>query len=286
MDTFLTLIQNLFHYYVEEYSKNNTQQDSNNKIEVIRFIEAYEKKKIEARQFLHGIIQKSIKDTICTNNIKLLILLAVDHGDTESLKLLLEKMQSLKLDLGYHIEPAQCRKSLDRLCKKISAQDTINGSILVNIQEQADTLIKAAKENKTVLSPILLAIQYYPLLYKKILIESLKFSNIKKMHLDDILTTILNQFKKSKINYEICDVLLSAEVPFSCHLEKALVMATTNGDHDIITLLLKYASYNKHNSAILSRYTDIHGGSEISGSRTIHLSSRKEKFSPYLSQKQ
>ena len=285
MDTFLTLIQNLFHYYVEEYSKNNTQQDSNDRIEVIRFIEAYEKKKIEARQFLHGIIQKNIKDTICTNNIKLLILLAVDHGDTESLKLLLEKMQSLKLDLGYHIEPAQCRNSLDRLCKKISAQDTTNGSILLNIQEQADTLIKAAKENKTVLSPILLAIQYYPLLYKKILIESLKFSNIKKMHLDDILTTILNQFKKSKINYEICDVLLSTEVPFSCHLEKALVMATTNGDHDIITLLLKYASYNKHNSAILSRYTDVHQGSEISGSRTIHLSPRKEKFSPYPSQK-
>jgi len=214
-------------------------------------------------------------------------LLAVDHDDTESLKLLLEEMQSLQLDLGYHIEPAQCRKSLAQLCKKISAQDTTHSSILLNIQERADTLIKAAKENKIPLSPILLAIQYYPLLYKKILIESLKFSNIKKIHLDDILTTILNQFKKSKVAYNICDVLLSAELPFSCHLEKALVMATTNGDHDIITLLLEYVSYNKHNSATLGHHTNIHQSSEVPGSHTSYRPHKdKEKFSPNLHPKE
>ena len=214
-------------------------------------------------------------------------MLAVDHDDTESLKLLLEEMQSLQLDLGYHIEPAQCRKSLAQLCKKISAQDTTHSSILLNIQERADTLIKAAKENKIPLSPILLAIQYYPLLYKKILIESLKFSNIKKIHLDDILTTILNQFKKSKVAYNICDVLLSAELPFSCHLEKALVMATTNGDHDIITLLLKYVSYNKHNSATLGHHTNIHQSSEVPGSHTSYRPHKdKEKFSPNLHPKE
>ena len=142
--------------------------------------EEYKEKRTQNKRALEKIIKENINN-FTDNDRKILLLLAISNGSTESVKLLLEKdLSEKKLDINYSMNLLEVTEKLTDLLERIPAEDPDviiqqfyslqEGVIAIQTPPGLRVIIDELRQHSTTLSPTwLLDLDTYFLLQKYLL---------------------------------------------------------------------------------------------------------------------